>query len=85
MCPFMKQLKKRLCGILSIVMCITAMTGCAANPDRGSVTSKNNGVFEQNMTVAATAPLDEQLQYTDTFTSHDGTAEYAINFAVLVC
>ena len=76
----MKQLKKRLCGILSIVMCITAMTGCAANPDRGSVTSKNNGVFEQNMTVAATAPLDEQLQYTDTFTSHDGTAEYAINF-----
>ena len=76
----MKQLKKRLCGILAIVMCITAMTGCAANPDRGSVTSKNDGVFEQNMTVAATAPLDEQLLHTETFTSTDGTAEYTIHF-----
>ena len=76
----MKQLKKRLCGFLAIVMCITAMTGCAANPDRGSVTSKNDGVFEQNMTVAATAPLDEQLLHTETFTSTDGTAEYTIHF-----
>ena len=59
-------------------MCVTAMTGCAANPDKGTVTSKNDGVFEQNMTVAATAPLDEQLHYTDTFSSHDGTAEYTI-------
>lgn len=75
----MKQMKKGLCGILALVMCISAMTGCAANPDRGSVTSKKDGVFEQNMTVAATAPLDEQLQYTDTFTSHDGTVEYNIN------
>ena len=75
----MKQMKKRLCGILSAAMCFTAMTGCAANPDRGSVTSKNDGVFEQNMTVVATAPLDEEILYTDTFTSHDGTAEYTIN------
>lgn len=79
MCLFMKQLKKGLCGILALILCISAMTGCAANPDRGSVTSKNDGVFEQNMTVAATAPLDEQLHYTDTFTSHDGTVEYIID------
>ena len=75
----MKQIKKRMCSILALTMCISVMTGCAANPDKGTVTSKNDGVFEQNMTVAATAPLDEQLQYTDTFTSHDGTAEYTIN------
>lgn len=75
----MKQMKKTLCIILAATMCITAMTGCAANPDRGSVTSKNDGVFEQNMTVAATAPLDEQIHYTDTFTSHDGTVEYTID------
>ena len=75
----MKQMKKRLCGILVLVMCISFMIGCAANPDRGSVTSKNDGVFEQNMTVAATAPLDEEILYTDTFTSHDGTVEYTIN------
>lgn len=75
----MKQMKKRLCGILVLVMCILFMIGCAANPDRGSVTSKNDGIFEQNMTVAATAPLDEEILYTDTFTSHDGTVEYTIN------
>ena len=75
----MKKTRKGLCGLLAIALCVSAMTGCAANPDRGSVTSKNDGVFEQNMTVAATAPLDEQLQYTDTFTSHDGTVEYNIN------
>lgn len=75
----MKQMKKRLCGILALGMCISAMTGCAANPDKGVVTSKNDGVFEQNMTVPATAPLDEQVQYAETFTSTDGTAEYIIN------
>ena len=75
----MKQIKKGMCGIIALVLCISAMTGCAANPNRGSVTSKNDGVFEQNMTVAATAPLDEQLHYTDTFSSHDGTVEYTIN------
>lgn len=75
----MKQIKKGLCGILALILCISAMTGCAGNPDRGSVTSKNDGVFEQNMTVTATAPLDEQLHYTDTFTSHDGTVEYIID------
>ena len=76
----MNQMKKGLCGILALVMCVTAMTGCAANPDKGTVTSKNDGVFEQNMTIPATAPLDERIQYSETFTSTDGTAEYVINF-----
>lgn len=75
----MRQLKKRPCGILAMVMCMSAMTGCAANPDKGVVTSKNDGVFEQNMTVPATAPLDEQVQHSESFTSTDGTAEYIIN------
>ena len=75
----MKQIKKGLCGLLAFTLCVSAMTGCAANPDKGTVTSKNDGAFEQNMTVAATAPLDEQLEYTDSFTSHDGTVEYSIN------
>lgn len=61
-------------------MGISVMTGCAANPNQGSVISKNDGVFEQNMTTPATAPLDEQIQYTESFTSTDGTAEYYINF-----
>lgn len=76
----MKQMKKRLSGILALIMCILAITGCAANPTKGTVTSKNDGVFEQNMTVAATAPLDEQLLHSEIFTSADGTAEYIIHF-----
>ena len=79
MCPFMKQVKKRLCGVLALVMCFSTLTACAANPNRGSVTSKNDGVFEQNMTIPATAPLDEEIVYTDTFTSHDGTVEYVMD------
>lgn len=75
----MKQSKKRLCGILAVTMCISVMTGCAANPNQGSVISKNDGVFEQNMTTPATAPLDEEVKYTDTFTSHDGTVEYTMD------
>ena len=74
----MKQIKRCLCGILALGLCVSAMTGCAANPDKGVVTSKNDGVFEQNMTVAATAPLDAHIQHTETFTSTDGTAEYTI-------
>lgn len=76
----MKQIKKGLCGILALTMCVSVMTGCASNPNKGAVTSKNDGVFEQNMTVAATAPLDEQVQYSESFVSTDGTAEYIINF-----
>lgn len=75
----MKQSKKRLCGILAVTMCISVMTGCAANPNQGSVISKNDGVFEQNMTTPATAPLYEEVKYTDTFTSHDGTVEYTMD------
>lgn len=72
----MKQTKKRLSGMLAAVMWVSALTGCAASPDKAALTSKNDGVFQQNMTAAATAPLDEKILCTDTFTSHDGTTEY---------
>lgn len=65
--------------IAALALCAATLTGCAANPGRGSVTGKNDGVFEQNMTVAATAPLDAELRYTDTFSSHDGTVEYTFD------
>lgn len=74
-----QTVRKRLTGALALGLCFSTLTACAANPNRGAVTSKNDGVFEANMTNPATAPLDEQLHYTDTFTSTDGTVEYSIN------
>ena len=63
----MKRMKKSLSGILAAVLWISAMSGCAAE--------KPDSVFRQNMTAAATAPLDEKILLTDTVTSPDGTAE----------
>ncbi len=67
----MKRMKKSLSGILAAVLWISAMSGCAAE--------KPDSVFRQNMTAAATAPLDEKILLTDTVTSHDGTAQYTIH------
>lgn len=75
----MKQVRKRLRGALAVVMCFSTLTACAANPNRDAVTSKNDGVFEANMTNPATAPLDEQVHDTGTFTSTDGTVEYVMD------
>ena len=66
----MKRMKKSLSGILAAVLWISVMSGCAAE--------KPDSVFQQNMTAAATAPLDEKILLTDTVTSQDGTAEYTI-------
>lgn len=77
----MKQLKKRLRAGVALGLCLAAMTGCAANPDRGSVIGKNDGVFQQNMTNPATAPVDTEIRYTDTFTSHDETVTYEMELS----
>lgn len=75
----MEQCKKCLRGIVAMVLCVPTLTACAANPNKSVVTSKNDGAFEQNMTVSATASLDEHIQYSETFTSTDGTAAYVID------
>ena len=67
----MKRMKKSLSGMLAAVLWISAMSGCAAE--------KPDSVFQQNMTAAATAPLDEKILLTDTVTSQDGTAQYTIH------
>lgn len=77
----MKHLKKRLRAGIALGLCLAAMTGCAANPEKGSVVGKNDGVFQQNMTNPATAPLDEEIRYTDTFTSHDETVTYEMELS----
>ena len=59
----------------------TLLCGCAATPESGSVTGKNDGVFQQNMTNPATAPLEETLDYDLTFPSKDGTVEYTIRLS----
>lgn len=66
-------------GALAVALCFSTMTACAANPNQGAVTSKNDGVFEANVTQQATGPVDEQVQISKVFTSTDKTAEYTIN------
>ena len=72
-------MKKRLTSALALVMCFSMLTACAANPNQGAVTSKNDGVFEANVTQQATGPVDEQVQISEVFTSTDKTAEYTVN------
>lgn len=75
------KIGRRITGaLLCVALCITTLPACAANPEDSPVVGKNDGVFQQNMTVPATTPLEEQIQYTETFTSTDGTAEYQILF-----
>ena len=70
-----KSVSAGLCGAL----CLSLLAGCAESPKKDVVTSKNDGVFQQNITVQATAPLDERLTYQDTFTSTDGTVTYTLD------
>ena len=70
-----KSVSAGLCGAL----CLSLLAGCAESPKKDVVTSKNGGVFQQNITVQATAPLDERLTYQDTFTSTDGTVTYTLD------
>lgn len=69
----------RIGGALITALCLGTLFGCAATPGSSSVVSKNDGAFEENMTVAATAPLEEQITNTETFLSNDGTAEYCLH------
>ena len=70
-----KSVSAGLCGALFLSL----LAGCAESPKKDVVTSKNDGVFQQNITVQATAPLDERLTYQDTFTSTDGTVTYTLD------
>ncbi len=65
--------------LLASVLFVLSLTACAANPNKRIVTGKSDGVFEANMTVPATAPLDAQIRHSETFTSTDGTAEYVMD------
>lgn len=64
--------------LLSVCLCISLLTACAANPEQEVVISKNDGAFEENMQqtapneTVATIPVEEA----ETFLSTDGSAEY---------
>lgn len=63
-------------GVLGLLL-----SGCVAAPKTQSVTSKNDGAFQANMTIPATAPVEESLDYSVTFPSKDGTVEYALTLS----
>lgn len=67
--------------LIAPFLCALCLLGCAANPGQSSVVSKNDGNFEENMTVSATAPLEEALDYHLTFSSKDETVEYTLDIS----
>ena len=81
--------QKRLSRLISMILCILLLTDCAPNPEKEVVTSKNDGSFDANVVQSATTPSEEQgsgeerntitVQYTDSFTSTDGTVEFTLN------
>ena len=74
-----KQPKKWV-SIVSFILCFTILTACAANPTQNFVTSKNDGVFEEN--IQQTAPNGggtTLLKQNGTFSSLDGSVEYTWN------
>lgn len=68
----------RIFRLLSVCLCISLLTACAANPEQEVVINKNDGSFEENMQqtapneTVATIPVEEA----ETFLSTDGSAEY---------
>lgn len=72
----MRKIKIRF---LPLALCTVVLAGCATSPDRASVTSKNDGAFEANVSKEASGPMDENIQFSEVFTSTDGTAEYTVN------
>lgn len=73
-------MKKRL--RFAALACLgSLLCGCAAAPKNQSVTSKNDGAFQANMTVAATAPVEESLAYDVAFSSKDDTVAYTLHLS----
>ena len=79
-----KQPKKWV-SVLSWIVCLAVLTACAANPEKEVVTSKNDGSFDANVVLSATkpaegqdAPANQRVQYTDSFSSTDGSVEFTI-------
>ena len=80
-----KQPKKWV-SALSFAVCAVILTACAANPEKNVVVSKNDGSFDVNVVQSATkpaesqdTPADETVQYTNSFTSTDGSVEFTID------
>lgn len=80
-----KQPKKWV-SVLSWIVCLAVLTACAANPEKEVVTSKNDGSFDANVVQSATKPAEGQdtpagqrVQYTDSFSSTDGSVEFTLN------
>lgn len=74
--------KQYLAALVSLGL---LLSGCAAAPKTQSVTSKNDGAFQANMTTPATAPVEETLDYSVTFPSKDDTVTYTLTLSQDLC
>lgn len=81
--------RKRTNRLLAMVLSLLMLTGCAPNPEKEVVTSKNDGSFNANVVQSATTPTGDQsehalqntisVHYTDRFTTTDGCVEFTLN------
>lgn len=81
--------RKRTNRLLAMILSLLMLTGCAPNPEKEVVTSKNDGSFNANVVQSATTPTGNQgeqevqntisVQYTDRFTTTDGSVEFTLN------
>lgn len=74
-----KRSKRRY--TISLMLAMSMLTACAANPEQDIVISKNDGAFESNMAQTAPQQHSEEilLNRTDSFFSMDGSVEFTWN------
>lgn len=76
---------KKYTQLISILLVSLLLCGCQRTPKKGSVTSKNDGVFQERINLTTPANSGKQdiapinLEYLEKFTSSDGTVNFEID------
>lgn len=76
-------MKQGMLIVITIILSMTLLASCAANPDQTVVISKNDGSFD--IEVAESAPdsiepgSSKEIDVIDSFTSTDGTVQFQFN------
>lgn len=66
--------------IIAIILSMTLLASCAANPDQTIIVSKNDGSFDAGVAESAPDSIDpgasKEIDVIDSFTSTDGTVQF---------
>lgn len=72
---------KKVITLLAIAFICMRLCACQTNPSSPVVISKNDSSFDANLSKSATEEIkaDENIQYSDKFSSTDGSIEFTVN------